>query len=133
MIFFADQLDLSIQKDYKQIYGLNPELMNKAFQRIAYAAVFAVIGVYGYVVLRGPQGIPALLEKRQMIRDLQEHNAMMQHENQYRRERIQKLEHSPEEQGMEIRKQLHMLRQGETSFILPEPSKPPAKPPDAQP
>ncbi len=94
--------------------------MNKALQRIAYAAGFAVIGAYAYLVLRGPQGIPALMEKRQMIRDLQEHNAALQRENQYRRDRIQKLQHSPEEQEMEIRKQLHMLRQGETSFILPE-------------
>lgn len=122
-----------IQKDYKQIYGNRSALMNKAFQRISYACAFALIGVYAYVVLRGPQGIPVLLEKRQMIRDLQEHNAMLQRENQYRRDRIQKLEHNPESQEMEIRKQLHMLRQGETSFILPEVPKPSSPPPQAQP
>jgi cell division protein FtsB len=102
--------------------------MRKGFQRTAYLAAFALIGVYAYVVLRGPQGIPVLLEKRQMIRDLQEHNANLQRQNQYRRERIEKLEHSTSEQEMEIRKQLHMLRQGETSFILPEAPKTEGKP-----
>lgn len=107
--------------------------MKKAFQRIAYLSAFALICGYAYVVLRGPQGIPVLLEKRQMIRDLQEHNAMLERENQYRRDRIQKLSHSPAEQEMEIRKQLHMLRQGETSFILPESPKRPDPPAPAQP
>jgi cell division protein FtsB len=127
----GDQLDLSIQKDYKQIYGVCPKLvpgvvlMSKAFQRIAYVSAFALIVGYAYVVLRGPQGIPVLMEKRQMIRDMQEHNATLERENQYRRDRIQKLSHSSAEQEMEIRKQLHMLRQGETSFILPEAPKQP--------
>jgi cell division protein FtsB len=107
--------------------------MRKSVQRTAYLAVFAIIGVYAYVVLRGPQGIPVLLEKRQMIRELQERNAGLQRENQYRRERIQKLEHSSSEQEMEIRKQLHMLRQGETSFILPEAPKQEARPAPMQP
>jgi len=107
--------------------------MSKVFQRIAYLSVFALIVGYAYVVLRGPQGIPVLLEKRQMIRDMQERNATLERENQYRRERIQKLSHSSAEQEMEIRKQLHMLRQGETSFILPEAPKQPDAPAPAKP
>jgi cell division protein FtsB len=130
VVFFGVQLDLSIQNGYKQIYGVFPtarraKVMSKVFQRIAYLSAFALIGGYAYVVLRGPQGIPVLMEKRQMIRDMQERNATLERENQYRRDRIQKLSHSPAEQEMEIRKQLHMLRQGETSFILPDDPKKP--------
>ena len=51
---------------------------------------------------------------------LEEENANLQRENDYRRERIKKLQESPSEQELEIRKKLKLLRPGETSFILPE-------------
>lgn len=79
-----------------------------------------LIGAYGVVALRGPQGVPALLEKQHEIRKLQEQNANLAREIQYKRQRIERLKHSPSEQEMEIRKQFKMLRPGETTFILPE-------------
>ncbi len=85
--------------------------------------MLGVVGVYGWFALRGPQGIHALLEKRRDIRQLQEQNASMARENQQRREHIRRLEQSRSEQEMEIRKQLKLLRPGETTFILPEASK----------
>jgi len=72
------------------------------------------------MALRGPQGIQALIEKRREIRELQEQNASMARENERRRERILRLENSTSEQEMEIRKQLKLLRPGETTFILPD-------------
>jgi len=98
--------------------------MKTTVRRIAYTIVFTLIGIYGYVALRGPQGIPALLEKRKEIRELEEQNAAILRENEYKRERIRRLQESPSEQEIEIRKKLHMLRQGETSFILPDQPKP---------
>jgi hypothetical protein len=61
-----------------------------------------------------------LLEKRQEIRLWQERNAALDRDNQLRRERLRRLEESPSEQELEIRKQLKLLRPGETTFILPE-------------
>ena len=81
---------------------------------------FAGIGAYGLAALRGPQGLPALREKWNEIRQFEEENANLQRENDYRRDRIKKLESSPSEQELEIRKKLKLLRPGETSFILPE-------------
>jgi cell division protein FtsB len=78
--------------------------------------------------LRGPQGIEALLEKRREIRQLQEQNAGMVRENKRRRERITRLEESRSEQEMEIRKQLKLVRPGETTFILPDAPKDSPKP-----
>ena len=78
-----------------------------------------VAAAYGWIALRGPQGIQALIEKRREIRELQEQNASMARENERRRERIKRLESSTSEQEMEIRKQLKLLRPGETTFILP--------------
>ncbi len=86
--------------------------------------VVALIGVYGYLALRGPQGLPALREKWSEIRKLEEENANIQRENQYRRDRIKKLEENPSAQELEIRKKLKLVRPGETSFILPDQPKP---------
>jgi cell division protein FtsB len=79
-----------------------------------------VAAAYGWMALRGPQGIQALIEKRHEIRELEEQNASMARENERRRERIRRLESSTSEQEMEIRKQLKLLRPGETTFILPD-------------
>jgi len=94
--------------------------MNQAVRRTILLIAFGLIGAYGVVALRGPQGIPALKEKWNEIRKVEEENANLQRENEYRRQRIQKLEGSPSEQELEIRKKLKLLRPGETSFILPE-------------
>ena len=85
--------------------------------------MFALVVVYGLVALRGPQGVSALLDKRREVRQLEEQNAGKAAENQRRRERIQRLDQNSTEQEMEIRKQLKLLRPGETTFILPDPPK----------
>jgi cell division protein FtsB len=89
-------------------------------RRTAYIVGFSIVAIYGAFALRGPQGIPALLDKHREIRQLEEQNAAAALENQRRRERIQRLETSTSEQEMEIRKQLKLQRPGETTFILPE-------------
>jgi cell division protein FtsB len=103
-------------------------------RRTGYAVVMALVLAYGLVALRGPQGIPALLDKRREIRQLEEQNAATAAEISRRKERIQRLEQNTTEQEMEIRKQLKLLRPGETTFILPDAPKPsgpdaPAAPP----
>ena len=78
---------------------------------------------YGLVALLGPQGVSALLDKRHEVRRLEEENAAKAAENERRKERIRRLERNSTEQEMEIRKQLKLLRPGETTFILPDPPK----------
>jgi cell division protein FtsB len=94
--------------------------MSNTVRRVIFVVVFALIGAYGLVELRGPDGLPALKQRWTEIRQLEEENANLQRENDYRRDRIKKLESSVSEQELEIRKQLKLLRPGETSFILPE-------------
>ncbi|HTB19250.1 MAG TPA: septum formation initiator family protein [Bryobacteraceae bacterium] len=98
--------------------------MSSSVRRVLILVVFALIGAYGLAELRGPQGLPALKERWNEIRQFEEDNASLQRENEYRRDRIKKLESSVSEQELEIRKKLKLLRPGETSFILPEQSKP---------
>ena len=94
--------------------------MNTILRRAIFLIIFALAGAYGYITLRGPQGIPGLREKWREIGKVEEENANLQRENEYRRSRIKKLELSPAEQELEIRKKLKLLRPGETSFILPD-------------
>lgn len=60
------------------------------------------------------------MEKYREIRTLEAQNAAAVVENQRRRERIERLRSNTSEQEMEIRKQLKLLRPGETTFILPD-------------
>lgn len=99
--------------------------MTSSVRRALILIVFALIGAYGLSALRGPQGLPALREKWNEIRQLEEDNANLQRENDYRRDRIKRLETNRSEQELEIRKELKLLRPGETSFILPEQGKRP--------
>lgn len=80
------------------------------------------------MVLRGPQGFQALVEKRHEIRQREEQNAAARLENDRLRERIRRLQESTSEQEMQIRKQLKLVRPGETTFILPDAPKDPPKP-----
>jgi cell division protein FtsB len=107
--------------------------MNNSVRRAILLIAFALIGAYGLVELRSPQGIPALKERWDEIRKLEEENANLQRENNYRRERIKKLESNVSEQELEIRKKLKLVRPGETSFILPEQPQRPSGPTADQP
>lgn len=82
--------------------------------------VLAVAITYAWIAVKGPQGLQALLEKHREIRQLQEQNAALTREIEHRKDRIRRLEGSRSEQEMEIRKQLKLLRPGETTFILPD-------------
>lgn len=82
--------------------------------------LLAIVIAYAWIAVSGPQGLQALMEKRHEIRELQEQNSALTREIEHRRDRIRRLEDSPSEQEMEIRKQLKLLRPGETTFILPD-------------
>ena len=94
--------------------------MKRILGPLFFFAFAALVGTYGYLTLSRPQGIPALHGKWNEIRKMEEENAALQRENDYRRKRIEKLRDNTSEQELEIRKKLKLLRPGETSFILPE-------------
>jgi cell division protein FtsB len=98
-------------------------IFQRGARRIGFAVVIALAGAYGWIALRGPQGIQALLDKHKEIRQLEEQNAEAARENERRREHIRRLKESQSEQEMEIRKQLKLQKQGETTFILPDAGK----------
>jgi cell division protein FtsB len=79
-------------------------------------------------MLRGPQGLSALAEKRREVRQLEEKNADLVRDNDAKRLRIERLKHDRSAQEVEIRKRLKLQRPGETSFVLPDQPNAPASP-----
>ena len=96
---------------------------NGTFRRLGVAAGLAMLGVYMLITLRGQHGVGALQKKHEEIRALQEQNAELKREIDERRDRNRRLRENPEEQELEIRKRLNLLRKGEKYFVVPEPRK----------
>jgi cell division protein FtsB len=100
--------------------------MNHLLRKAGYLVICVVACAYALVAFRGPNGVPALMEKRRQITELQEQNATLAADNQRKRDRIEKLDKDRAVQELEIRKRLKLLHPGETQFILPD-QKPSAK------
>ena len=92
--------------------------MKRSVARITYFAATLIAGTYAFFTLRGPQGIPALMQKRNEIRLLEKRNAELHREVEYRRQKINRLRDSKSEQELEIRDQLNLVRPGEKVFIF---------------
>ena len=67
--------------------------------------------------------IQSLVERHHEISRLEQENAGKARQIEALRERIRRLEESGSEQELEIRKELKLLRPGETTFLLPDPPK----------
>jgi cell division protein FtsB len=92
--------------------------MKISFVKIVYAAVLLGGVCYGYLQLRGPNGVSALMARRQEIQELEKENEQLQREIAAKRTRVERLKNNPEEQEMEIRKELKLLKPGEKSYIM---------------
>jgi cell division protein FtsB len=89
------------------------------------------VGAYAWMAFRGPEGIPSLLGKWDEIRSLQVENANLSQEVEQYEVRIERLTKSQEEQELEFRKRLDMMKPGELQFKLqgkPAPSEVPPAP-----
>jgi cell division protein FtsB len=93
-------------------------MTKSSLSRLGFAAAFLIVAGYAFVTLRGPQGIPALLTKRQQIEQLEKRNATLAQENERLREHIQRLADNPAQQELEIRQRLKLVRPGEKVYLL---------------
>jgi cell division protein FtsB len=85
--------------------------------RIGYALALMMAVVYAFFTMRGPHGISAWMEKRQQIRQLEENNATLMRENQDRRDYIERLDKSRDEQELVIRERLKLVKPNEKVFM----------------
>ena len=92
--------------------------MKHSSARFAYIVALMLVVSYAFFTLRGPKGIPALLEKRQQIDSLAKRNAALSLENERKREHIRKLADNPAQQELEIRQRLKLIHPEEKVYIL---------------
>lgn len=86
--------------------------------RYIYVLAFLVVASYAIFTLRGPTGIPGLIEKRRQIELLDKRNAALAQEIERKREHIQRLTNNPAEQELEIRQRLKLVRPDEKVYVL---------------
>ena|SRR2546426_940370 len=91
--------------------------MKSSVIRFAYALALGIAVVYAFYTMRGPHGISAYTHKRQEIRELEERNAALARENQLKREYIERLRLSQQEQELEIRRRLKLVKPNEKVFM----------------
>jgi len=90
--------------------------MFQSFLRpIAALATLAGLAAYATIMLRGPQGLSALAEKRKQIRTLEEENANLARDVEERKKFIERLKHDPSTQELELQK-LGFLHVHDTQF-----------------
>lgn len=92
--------------------------MRPSLMKIGYAIAILLAVGYAFFTLRGPQGIPALAEKRRQIQELEQRNATLAREIEIKRERISRLRESPSLQELEIRQRLKLVQPDERVYIL---------------
>jgi cell division protein FtsB len=94
--------------------------MKSSVVRLTYIVAFMAVASYAFFTLRGARGIPVLIEKQHQIELMEKRNAALAQQVERKREHIQRLSDSPEEQELEIRQRLKLVRPGEKVYILSE-------------
>jgi cell division protein FtsB len=97
--------------------------MKASLARSAYIVALVLVVGYAFVALRGPHGIPTLIDKRQQVHELEKRNAGLAQEIERKKERIKRLENSASDQELEIRERLKLVHPEEKVYILGDSAK----------
>jgi cell division protein FtsB len=97
--------------------------MKISIVRTAYAFIVLCGIVYAFVALRGPNGIPALIDKRRQVHEFEMRNEQLHREIEQKQERIQRLQSDPREQEIEIRQRLKFASPNEKIYIIDDKKK----------
>jgi cell division protein FtsB len=102
--------------------------MKLSFGKTAVAALALMAVVYGVGEFRGPNGYTGLLQKREQVRNMEQENAKLRAEIDRLDKRVDRLQHDPAAQELEIRRRLNRVKPGETVYVLQDAQKPQAQP-----
>jgi cell division protein FtsB len=91
--------------------------MKAPMNRLAYVMAFFMVIVYAFFTLRGPRGIPGLLDRQRQIQQMEKTNTALAQEIEQKREHIQRLTDNPSEQEKEIRQRMKLVHPGERIYI----------------
>jgi cell division protein FtsB len=97
--------------------------MKISIVKLAYALIVLCGIVYAFVALRGPNGIPGLLDRRRQVREYEVTNEQLHREIEQKQARIQRLQSDPREQEIEIRQRLKFAGPGEKIYIIDDKKK----------
>jgi cell division protein FtsB len=95
--------------------------MKPPLVKATYLAAILAAASYAFFTLRGPHGIPGLLEKQREIHQMEEKNAKLDQEIERMRDHIKRLESNPSDQELEVRERLKLVKPGEKVFITGKP------------
>ncbi len=90
--------------------------MLRFLRPLAALAALAGLAAYATIMLRGPQGLTALQEKRHEIRALEEQNADVKRDIEAKKQRIQRLKNDPSLQEVVVHDLLGKVHPGDTDF-----------------
>jgi len=94
-------------------------LLRSLLRPLAILATLAGLAAYATIMLRGPQGLSALEERRQEVRVLEEQNANLARDIAAKKRQIQRLKSDPGTQQVAIREALGKVHSGDTEFKIP--------------
>ena len=94
--------------------------MKLPLRTIVSSGALLLAGGYLLFSLLGPGGVPMVLEKRRLVRELQRQNAEIEREIADRKERIRTFSENSSERDRRFREDLKMLKKGETTFVTPD-------------
>ncbi len=97
--------------------------MKAPLARLAYLFAVLIVASYALIALRGPNGIPGLLEKRREVQNLEKKNAELSRQNERMMQRIKRLGEDPAEQERVIKERLKLFHPGEKVYIFEDPKK----------
>ena len=97
--------------------------MKISIVKTVYALIVLCGIAYAFAELRGPNGIPGLLDKRRQVREYEMSNEQLQRELEQKQERIQRLQNDPRAQEIEIRQRLKLAGPGEKIYIIDDKKK----------
>lgn len=95
-------------------------------RQLAFIAGAACTCFYVFVVLRGPNGIPAMMEKRHQIERMKQENEQMRQEIEKHKVTIDQLQHSPDARDRAVREFTRKAKKHETTIYLPDETEPAA-------
>ncbi len=92
--------------------------MQSPVSRIGYLTLIVFAVAWAFYILRGPNGVPGWLQKRQRIQQLEERNREMARQLELRRDGIRTLEDYVPAQELEIRKRLKLVKPDEKIYVI---------------
>lgn len=96
--------------------------MSFLIRQLGFLAVAAVACFYVFVALRGPNGIPTMIEKRQQLERMRQENDALRQEIQRKKVVINQLQNSDDARKRAVREQTRKSMEGDVTIYLSDPA-----------